>query len=61
MPARDQVIKEREEQEAFSALPEMQAFMKEMARKHWKKWLNEPVPVLMGKNTKTSCEVRRRA
>ncbi|HUE81592.1 MAG TPA: SEC-C metal-binding domain-containing protein [Pyrinomonadaceae bacterium] len=47
---------EREEQEAFSALPEVQALLKEMARKHWKKWLNEPVPVLMGKTPRQAAK-----
>lgn len=41
--------KVRGEQEAFIALPEVQVQMKELAKKHWEAWLDEPVPVLMGK------------
>lgn len=46
----------REEQESFSALPEVQASMKEMAKKRWEEWLDESVPVLMGKTPRQSAK-----
>ncbi len=48
--------RQREEQETFSALPEVQALMKEMAKKRWEEWLDEPVPVLMGKTPRQSAK-----
>jgi hypothetical protein len=48
--------RQREEQEAFSALPEVQALMKEMAKKRWEEWLDEPVPVLMGKTPRQAAK-----
>ncbi len=48
--------RQREEQEAFSALPEVQALMKEMAKKRWEEWLEEPVPVLMGKTPRQAAK-----
>jgi len=48
--------RQREEQEAFSTLPEVQALMKDMARKRWEDWLIEPVPVLMGKTPRQAAK-----
>jgi len=48
--------RQQEEQEAFSALPEVQALMKEMAKKRWEEWLDEPVPVLMGKTPRQAAK-----
>lgn len=48
--------RQREEQEAFSALPEVQALMKDMAKKQWEEWLSEPVPVLQGKTPKQAAK-----
>lgn len=48
--------RQREEQETFSALPEVQTLMKEMAKKRWEEWLDEPVPVLMGKTPRQSAK-----
>ena len=39
----------REEQAALTAVPEVQAQMKEMAQQRWEEWLDEPVPLLLGK------------
>jgi hypothetical protein len=47
---------QREEQAAFSDLPEVQALMKDMAKKRWDEWLNEPVPVLMGKTPRQAAK-----
>jgi hypothetical protein len=47
---------QREEQEAFSALPEVQALMKEMGKKQWEEWLDEPVPVLTGKTPREAAK-----
>jgi hypothetical protein len=48
--------RQREEQEAFSALPEVQALLKEMAKKRWEEWLDEPVPVLMGRTPRQAAK-----
>jgi hypothetical protein len=47
---------QREEQEAFSALPEVQALMKETGKKQWEEWLDEPVPVLTGKTPREAAK-----
>ncbi len=46
----------REEQEAFAALPEVQAQIKKMAAQHWAEWLDRPVPVLKGKTPKQAAK-----
>ena len=48
--------RQREEQEALSALPEVQALMQEMAKKSWEEWLDAPVPVLMGKTPRQAAK-----
>jgi pRiA4b ORF-3-like protein/SEC-C motif-containing protein len=48
--------RQHEEQEAFSALPEVQTLIKEMAKKRWEEWLDEPVPVLLGKTPRQSAK-----
>jgi len=48
--------RQREEQEALSALPEVQALMEEMAKERWEEWLDETVPVLMGKTPRQAAK-----
>ncbi len=48
--------RQREEQEAFSALPEVQALLKDMAKRRWEEWLDEPIPLLMGKTPKQAAK-----
>jgi hypothetical protein len=49
----------QEEREAFKSLPEVQAQMRQYAKKQWNDWLNQPVPALLGK-TPRGCEERGR-
>jgi hypothetical protein len=48
--------RQREEQAALLAMPEVQALMKDMAKKHWSDWMNEPVPLLMGKTPRQAAK-----
>jgi len=45
----DEQRQQREEQKAFASNPEVQALMKEQAKRHWEQWVNEPIPLLRGK------------
>ncbi len=61
MAALDQISPEerqrqQEEQEAFAALPEVQALIKEMARKQWDEWPDRPIPALKGKTPKQAAK-----
>jgi hypothetical protein len=35
-----------QQQEDLQALPEVQAMMQEMSERHWREWLDQPVPAL---------------
>ncbi len=52
----EELQREREEQATLSAMPEVQALMKEMAKQHWEDWLNEPVPALRGKTPRQAAK-----
>jgi len=52
----EELARQREEQAAFSALPEVQALMEDMAKEHWNEWLNNPVPALMGKTPRQAAK-----
>jgi hypothetical protein len=47
---------QREEEATFSALPEVQAFMNDLAKKQWEAWLDEPVPLLLGKTPRQAAK-----
>ncbi len=52
----EELQQQREDQAALSAMPEVQALMKDMAKEHWDGWLNEPVPLLLGKTPRQAAK-----
>jgi hypothetical protein len=52
----EELQQQRDEQAGLAAMPEVQAFMKDLAKKHWDEWLNESIPLLLGKTPRQAAK-----